>query len=298
MVKVTGCRAAAAMALLSAAVALPACGINGAPSPASSARAGTRAERIVPAPKRVLAVTEPQPNGTVWALAGGKSSRGLFEFDLPSGHVVGSVSVSKAAQAVAQSQTGMIGLALATKRTGALQLLNGSTAKVIRVVPLAAPARDVVIGSDGVTFYVLTGGAKNSSVTVVDSRDGRVLGKIPVPGNTVSIAADAQQTTLYVLQRNGHVSEVSIADGRVTSSFVVGDTGRSLALSPDGSTLYVLKDTTTTVNVAVVNVATESVRRALPAPSHCLEVLTSANGSQLYEVVGAAGFGNIQIFAI
>ena len=285
------------MAVLVAVIALSACGTPSPTSLTTATSAGTRPESIVPAPRNILSAAQPESNGTMWALAGTAESRGLFEFDLPGGKVVGSVSVSNAAQAVAQSLTGTIGLALATKNTGALELLDGSTAKVIQTVPLAAPARDVVVGSDAMTFYVLTGGATDSSVTVVDSRNGRVRGTVPVPGNAVSIAADVQQTTLYVLQPNGHISEISIADGKVTASFVIGDSGRSVAISPDGSTLYALKDMSPTANVAVVDVATQSVRRALPAPQGCLQVLTSASGSQLYEVVGTAGYGNIQVFA-
>jgi hypothetical protein len=298
MTKVTQCRVAAAMAVLLAVIALSACGASTSPTRSATAMsAGTRPQSVVPAPKSILSAAQPESNGTMWALAGSAASRGLFEFNLPGGQVIGSVSVSNAAQAVAQSLTGTIGLALATKKTGALELLDGRTAKVIRTVPLAAPARDVVIGSDDTTFYVLTGGAYNSSVTVVDSQDGRVRGTIPVPGDTVSLAADVQQTALYVLQGNGRVSKISIADGKVTASFVIGNSGRSLAISPDGSTLYALKDTFPTANVAVVDVASESVRRALPAPRDCLEVLTSASGSQLYEVVGTAAYGNIQVFA-
>jgi hypothetical protein len=295
-------RAAAAMTLLSAALVLPACGTSGTPASqaisAASGSAGTRPEQIVPVPKSVLAAAEPQPNGTMWALAGSTVSRKLFEFGLPSGQVVGSVPVSSAAQAVAQSLTGMIGLALGARNTGALELLDGATAKVVRTVRFTAPARGVAIGSDGTTFYVLTGPAAKSSVAIVDSRDGQVRGTIPVPPGVVSLVPGIQQTTLYVLQRTGRVSEISIAGGKVMASFVVGDSGQSLAISPDGSTLYVLKGTAATANVAVVDVATEAVRRALPAPSHCLEVLTSASGSQLYEVVGTADYGNIQVFAV
>ena len=40
-----------------------------------------------------------------------------------------------------------------------------------------------------------------------------------------------------------------------------------------------------------------AMRRVLPAPADCLEVLVSASGSQLYEVVGTASYGNIQTFA-
>jgi hypothetical protein len=47
-----------------------------------------------------------------------------------------------------------------------------------------------------------------------------------------------------------------------------------------------------------VDTSTESVKRVLPAPGHCREVLVSANGRQLYEIVGAPGFGNIQVLAL
>ena len=191
----------------------------------------------------------------------------------------------------------MIGLALGTDRAGALELLDGRTAKVIRTVPLSAPAREVVVASDGATFYVLTAWGSSSSVAVVDSQDGRVQGTVPVPLKAVSVAPDVRQTTLYVLQRDGRVSQISIADGKVAATFVVGDSAQSLARSPDGTALYVLKDTDAGANVAVVDVATESVRRVLPAPANCLEVLVSPSGSQLYEVAGTAGYGNIQIFA-
>ena len=210
----------------------------------------------------------------------------------------GSISVSSAARSVAQAATGVIGLALGTDRAGALELLDSRTAKLIRTVPLSAPAREVVVASDGATFYVLTGWGSSSSVTVVDSQDGRVQGTVPVPLNAVSVAPDVQQTTLYVLQRDGRVSQISIADGKVEATFVAGDSGRSLALSPDGAALYVLKDTHAGANIAVVDAATESVRRVLQAPAGCLQVLVSAGGGELFEVVGAAGYGNIQIFAV
>ena len=59
-----------------------------------------------------------------------------------------------------------------------------------------------------------------------------------------------------------------------------------------------LKGTGQIANVAVVDVATESVRRVLPAPSHCVEILVSPSGNQLYEVVGTQDYGNIQVFAL
>jgi DNA-binding beta-propeller fold protein YncE len=125
-----------------------------------------------------------------------------------------------------------------------------------------------------------------------------VQGTVPVPLNTVSVVPGAAQATLYVLQPNGRLTEISVAGGKVMASFPVGDSGDSIALSPDGTTLYALKSDAGLANVAVVDLASESVRKALPAPSHCLEVLVSADGSQLYEVVGTPGYGNIQVFGL
>jgi hypothetical protein len=60
--------------------------------------AGIRPEHIVQAPKNILASAVPQPNGTMWVLAGSAESRGLFELDPTSGKVLGSISVSSAAR--------------------------------------------------------------------------------------------------------------------------------------------------------------------------------------------------------
>jgi DNA-binding beta-propeller fold protein YncE len=199
---------------------------------------------------------------------------------------------------VAESLTGVLGLALGTSKAGALELLNGNTAAVTRTVPLGAPAREVVVGSDGVTFYVLNGTATSASVTIVNSANGRVQGTVPVPLDTVSFVPDVQQTTLYALQPRGRVSQIAVAGGKIMASFPVGNSGHSLALSPDGSTLYVLKNGSAPTNVAVVDLATQSVRKVLPAPSNCLQVLVSPSGNQLYQVVGTAGYGNIQVFPL
>lgn len=290
-------RGIAALVTISVALVLAACG-NGSPQ-AGPRHSGTIApERIVPAPKSLIAVAEPQANGTMWALAG-TSDTGLFNVDSSSGQAAGGVPVSAAARSVAETSSGVIGLALGTQRWGALELLEGSTGKVTTTIPLAAPARQVVAGSDGTTFYVLTAWPKSASVTVLNSANGKIEGSVPVPADTVSIASDVQQTALYALETNGLVDEISVSGGRVMARFKVGDgESKSIALSPDGKTLYVLKAGRHVPNVAVMDVNTESLRRVLPAPSGCLGLLVSASGNELYEVVGTPSYGNIQIFAV
>lgn len=276
---------------LAGVVVLAGCSSNGTGT--GSVAAQVSPERIIAAPADVLSAAEPQSNGTMWVLAGGPASRGLFKFDLGTGRGVGSISVSGAARAVTQSAAGVIGLALGTR----LQLLNDSTAAVIRTVALGAPARAVAVGADGTTFYVLNGNASSASVTIVDSANGRVLGTVPMPLDTTSVAPGPQQTTLYALQATGRVREIAIAGGKVIDTFTVGDSGESLAVSPDGGTMYALKDLAGGANVAVVDLATGSVHQVLPAPGNCRQVLVSADGSQLYELAGTSEYGNIQVFA-
>jgi DNA-binding beta-propeller fold protein YncE len=255
-------------------------------------------QRILRAPGSLVSATQPQANGSIWMLAG-KSSLGLFEMDSSTGGITGSLSVSGAARSVAETSTGIIGVALGTRRTGTLELLPG-TGKATKTIPLPAPARQVVAGSDGTTFYVLTGTVTAASVSIVSSRTGRVLGSVPMPSDAVSVVPDVPQTTMYVLESNGLVDQIDITGGKVVARFKAAtkdDTAQSIALSPDGSTLYVLKKADGVSNIAEVDIATEAVTKVLPAPSHCVGLLVSSSGDQLYELVGTARYGNIQVFA-
>lgn len=271
---------------------------SGSPPPAKPT-SSTGPERIVSASKNLRAAAQPQPNGTIWTLAGDDLTRALFEFSLSGGgqKPIGAKPVSNAAQSIAESLSGVIGVALAHGKAGALELLNGDTGSVTKTIPIGAPARQVVVGADENTFYVLNGTATSASVTVVASQNGKTLGTVPVPLDTVAIAPDLQQSTIYALQPSGIVSQIVVAGGRILRKFRTGDAARSIALSPDGSALYVLKGPMAAPNVAVVDTSTQTTRRVLPAPANCLQILVSPSGSELYQMVGTPAYGNIQVFA-
>jgi hypothetical protein len=293
------CRTTALIGLTAAALVVAACSESTHAVKANGAAAVSMVpQRILRAPGSLVSATQPQANGSIWMLAG-KSSLGLFEMDSSTGGITGSLSVSGAARSVAETSTGIIGVALGTRRTGTLELLPG-TGKATKTIPLPAPARQVVAGSDGTTFYVLTGTVTAASVSIVSSRTGRVLGSVPMPSDAVSVVPDVPQTTMYVLESNGLVDQIDITGGKVVARFKAAtkdDTAQSIALSPDGSTLYVLKKADGVSNIAEVDIATEAVTKVLPAPSHCVGLLVSSSGDQLYELVGTARYGNIQVFA-
>jgi DNA-binding beta-propeller fold protein YncE len=278
-----------------AAAGLAACSSGGSASGPPTARAAVKPQLILSAPKNLLAAGQPQPNGTLWALAGNAAGKELFDINLANGSGIGSVAVSKTARSVSESIGGVIGLALGAPGAGALDLINGTTGKVTKTILLGAPARDVIVGSDGATFYVLNGTAKSAGVTIVNSRNGAVRGTVQMPPNTVSIVPDSLGASVYALQPDGRVSQIAIAGGKTLTSFPTGPGARSIALSPDGSTLYVLKNAGRAPNVAEVDIATEVMQRVLPAPRGCLQVLVSADGSLLYQLVGTSSYGNIQI---
>ncbi len=290
-------RTTAAAGVTVAALALAACSGGNSPKAHGAAAISTLPQHILDAPKSLLSATEPQANGAIWALAG-PSSAGLFQISSATGRIKTSFSVSDTARSVAESSGGIIALALGSAHAGALELLNSRATKVVRNVPLPAPAKQVVVGGDGTTFYVLTGWATTAGVQIVNGQTGHLKAMVPVPSDAVSVVPDNRQTSIYALERDGLVDQVGLTKGRILAKFKVGDTGRSIALSPDGSTLYVLKQLGGISNIAVVDAATEAVRKVLPAPGNCIQVMVSPGGGQLYEVVGTPGYGNIQIFPV
>ena len=281
--------------VLSGAMVVSAC--TGGKSPAALSRS-TRSlvpQRIIPAPRALLAATGPQADGTVWAVAG-SSSVGLFKLSSASGLQTASMSVSSAARSVAQNPAGVVAIALGSQTSGSLELLRGGGTKK-KTIPLPAPARQVVAASSGSSFYVLTEWPDSASISTV-SAAGRQLGTIPAPAGSVSIAADPRQQLIYVVQHNGVVDVIGLGHGNIESSFTVDGAGVSAAISPDGSRLYVLKGTSGGSNIAVIDTATEGVLKVLPAPSHCLQLAVAPDGRHLYETVGTPGYGNIQVVGL
>jgi DNA-binding beta-propeller fold protein YncE len=270
---------------------------GGGKAPAALSQ-GTRnllPQRIIPAPRALLAATGPQADGTLWAVAG-SSSVGLFKFSSASGLQTASVSVSAAARSVAHNPAGVVAIALGGQTSGSLELLSNSGTRK-KTIPLPAPARQVVSASSGSSFYVLTEWPDSASISTV-SPAGRRLGTIPAPAGSVSIAADPQQQLIYVVQHNGVVDVIGLGHGNIESSMTVDGAGVSAAISPDGSRLYVLKATSGGSNIAVIDTATEGVVKVLPAPSHCLQLAVAPDGRHLYETVGTPGYGNIQVVGL
>jgi DNA-binding beta-propeller fold protein YncE len=229
-------------------------------------------------------------------LAGNPSARTLQQIDIVSHAHLTVLAAPASATAVAETATGVLGLGLASPNGGAVQLRSSATGALLQTVAVSAPVVALAAGTTGAALFVLEATATAANVIVLDSATGHVLRRVPVPLLAVAVTPGPAQTTVWVLQPDGLVDQVGLGNGTLMTQFSIGNSGRALALSPDGSTLYVLKGRGSIRNVAVVDLATESVLRVLPAPLGAVGLVLSPDGSTLYDLVGTAAMGNIQAF--
>lgn len=283
---------------LSAVAGLTGCGIGrpfAAPKPKSHP---IKPAYTVATPSATVSETAPTAQGIVWALAGNAKSKGLYEVSLADRKVVGSFSVTNDATSVAMSPTGELALGAGYRTDGYVQFLNAQTGAVAKTIPLGGAVRSLSASSDGSVFYALDVAQKSASVTVINAQTGKVEGTLPVASDAVAAVGTPDDSGVYYLQPSGDVSEVSTAGGHLETTFSAGSGGLSLAMSVDGQTLYVLKSQGGVDNVAVVDLATESVLRVLPAAADSLQVTLSPDGRTLYDLVGTPAYGNIQAFRL
>lgn len=286
-----------------AGVSMAACGSssvsNSVATNGPSKSQNAKPAEIFPIPSGAISASSPMPNGTLWVLAGNSSSKGIFQINLSTGKVIASISVSNAASAIAQSQTGDIGLGIATPSGGgAVEFHSGVTGGLVSTVPLSGGVVALCAGSDGKTFYALTQVGSAMSVNVVDDSTGKVISTVAAPGGANSIAVTPSEKHVYVVQPSGIASEISTSNGQIDGQFPVGHSAHYMAMSNDGSTLYVLKGQDPIRNVAVVDLATESVRKVLPAAGSSVGLSLSPDDSKLYDIVGNPAYGNIQVFKL
>lgn len=282
---------ALASCLLAGAVALAGCGKS---EGAGQSRQSAAHPRVIATPSGLIAGTMPQPNGTIWVLAGTRRVRTINEIDLATGRQRAAIGVSNAARAVAQSSTGSLAVGLGSARAGAVELRSASGA-LTGTIPVGAPVICLAFGDDGTTLYVLDGRAKTRSVTVIDTSTHRVTGTIGLPSDARSIVPTPNQRAIWSLQASGALQETSLSTRKPIESFPIGSPGIAVASSPNGGVLYALKGTPGTANIAVISAATEQIRRVLPAAADSVALGVSLDGSQLYDFVGSPSYGNVQI---
>lgn len=249
---------------------------------------------VYPAPAGLIDGTAPNLSGGVWALVNLNGQANLQLVYASSQTRQTAYPVSNAATTVASNFSNVIGVGLNTGKAGAVKFYAAQGMKYQSTVPVSGPVIALASGS-GSDFYALVQVKDAASVSIVNSETHKIVGNIPMPSRTDSIAVSPDQNTIYALQGTGVVSVIDVSSSKVIQTFNVVPGDRQLAISPDGSTLYVLKGSFAANNVAVVNLATQSTVRVLPAPASCQAIVVSSSG-ELYDLVGTPQYGNIQVF--
>ena len=288
------------LAIITAGSFLAACGggSSGGTTTTAGATNEVRPTRTFPGPAGLSDSGEPQPDGFMWLLARPGGSANIQQLNLTTGSIGQIIPETSGADSISQSSSGVVGVGVATARTGALELRNGASGALVASVPIGAPVKDVYAGADGTTFYVLNGTTSSASVTLVNSGTDRTSASVPVPLDTVAIAVDPSGQNLFALGSGGKVDQITVGSAAVTASYPVGHDPIALAVSTSGSTLFVLNSVGSGANVGVIDVATEAQARVLPAPADAVAVQVSPDGGSLYVAVGTPTVGNIQVYAI
>jgi DNA-binding beta-propeller fold protein YncE len=233
----------------------------------------------------------------MWLLAESSGATTLQQLDLTKDDILRVVPEASGADAVAQSPSGVVGVAVARGGAGSLELRNAS-GQLEATVPVGDPARDVVAGAGGTTFYVLNGDRSSMSVTLIDEQTRRALDTVPVPLDTLAVAVDPSETDLFALERDGNLAEITVNSGAVIKVFNPGiSRPLQVCISPDGGELYVLRhagDVETDVDVVAVGL--HRVTRTVTAPDGAVDLAISLDGTTLYGIVGATGYGSVQLF--
>jgi WD40 repeat protein len=242
----------------------------------------------------------PQPDGTMWVLAGSSQDRTIQKLNLTSGKVLRILPVGGTASSIAESSTGTLAVGYANPQ-GTVEFRDAGTGSVVSSVGVGQPVKDLAPEGQTSTFFVLDGTSSATTVNKVSPNGPAVQSAIGVELGSVAIAPTADGSHAYLLQTSGSVVYFPIAGGKSTpaiSQFYAGAGAVQLALSPDGSTLFVLKVLNGDANVGVFNLATDSQERVLPAAAGTVDLQPSLDGSHLYLLVGMPTVGNIQVESI
>jgi DNA-binding beta-propeller fold protein YncE len=239
-------------------------------------------------------------NGTFWVLAGSHKARNL---QLVASHgrkyrITIIVPLNTSATCVTQVPAGLLVIGQGSGRVGSLQIRNGRTGALQTTLPMPGGVYAVATSPDGATYYALVRSGGSSSVLAVNAANHQVINDIPVPNASKALVYDSARQILVVLVGHEEIDEIVATTGQIASSFSVSPPAAHIALSPDDGTLYVLRGTSSSANISVIDLNTESQTASLPAPAHAVGLQVTLDGSYLATFVGSKTYGNVQLFSL
>jgi len=141
---------------------------------------------------------------------------------------------------------------VANSSAGAIAIIDTTTNKVVKTIPVPSGAVYVAISPDGHQAYV-TNGDTTSTVTVINTANYTTAGSITVGQKPGAIAFSPDGSVAYVTnQLDNTVSVINTATKTSIKTIAVGKNPLGIAASADGKYLYVTNALDSTVTVIPV----------------------------------------------
>ncbi len=130
-------------------------------------------------------------------------------------------------------------LFVASATSGQVLVLDAATLKVVQTLPVPDAPSGLALSPDDRQLLV-TCSAPESTLRIIDWREGRVVGSVPLGSGAMAPVLSLDGRTAYVCMRfEGAVSVVDLSKGTETRRFEVEREPVALALTPDGRHLLV-----------------------------------------------------------
>jgi YVTN family beta-propeller protein len=132
----------------------------------------------------------------------------------------------------------------------ALAVVDADAARVVETIRIGAPIRDLAVGPDRHTVYLLTSDpARGGAIDVVDLAATRIVAGVGLGGNPTQMTLSPDGTRAYVVDRD-HVAVICTVTHERLDTIRFGAQPSCVVASPDGQ-LYVA-DNAGTVSVLAV----------------------------------------------
>ncbi len=120
-----------------------------------------------------------------------------------------------------------------------LCVIDLPAARVVGVLPIGSPIRDIAVSADGSTAFVLVCHPRHGAwLGVVDTRTVRIATTVEVGGFPTQVTLSPDGTRAYVIDRDDMLVICTVAE-EIVGTVKVGALPSCVAASPDGGRLYI-----------------------------------------------------------
>ncbi len=159
---------------------------------------------------------------------------------------------------------------------------------IVTTISLANNSQPEGIVSLPNDHYVYVANYGNDSITVIQTINNTIVGKIYCPENPYSLCVHPNGQYLYVTTKYG-VSVIRTSDNTVFAQIPISQSPKNLSILPNGDYIYVTR--IDTESVAVIQTANNSVITSVPVGIMPWDVAALPNSEYVY--VTNAGSNNI-----